>query len=37
MIARFGMEWEATSSFSVIGEFAVGNGTTFATGINVLF
>jgi len=37
VIARFGMEWEATSSFAVIGEFAVGNGTSFNTGINVLF
>ena len=37
VIARFGLEWEATNTFSVIGEFAVGNGTTFATGINVLF
>ena len=37
VIARFGMEWEATRTVSVIGEFAVGNGTTFNTGINVLF
>ena len=37
VIARFGMEWEATSTFGVIGEFAVGNGTSFNTGINVLF
>jgi hypothetical protein len=38
VIARFGAEWEATRSFSVIGEFGVGgdlNG--FITGINVLF
>ena len=37
VIARFGMEWEATNSFGIIGEFGVGNGTTFVTGINVLF
>ncbi len=37
-IARFGMEWEATRTFSVIGEFGVGGGRdVFATGINVLF
>lgn len=36
--ARFGMEWEATRSFSVIGEFGVGgNLDGFVTGINVLF
>lgn len=37
IIARFGMEWEATRKFAIIGEFAVGNGTSFNTGINVLF
>ncbi len=37
VIARFGMEWEASRTFGVIGEFGVGNGTTFVTGINVLF
>ena len=37
VIARFGMEWEASRSFGIIGEFGVGNGTTFVTGINVLF
>lgn len=37
VIARFGMEWEASRSFGVIGEFGVGNGSTFVTGINVLF
>lgn len=36
--ARFGMEWEATRSFSVIGEFGLGgNRDAFVTGINVLF
>jgi len=35
--ARFGLEWEATRSFSVIGEFGVGNQDAFITGINVLF
>jgi opacity protein-like surface antigen len=37
VIARFGMEWEASRTFGVIGEFSVGNGSTFNTGINVLF
>jgi hypothetical protein len=37
ILARFGMEWEATRTFSVIGEFGVGNPDTFITGINVLF
>jgi hypothetical protein len=37
IIARFGMEWEATRTFSVIGEFGVGNPDSFLTGINVLF
>lgn len=37
VIARFGMEWEASRTFGVIGEFGVGSGTTFVTGINVLF
>jgi opacity protein-like surface antigen len=38
VVARFGMEWEATRSFSIIGEFGVGGGRdVFATGINVLF
>jgi opacity protein-like surface antigen len=37
VIARFGMEWEASRTFGIIGEFGVGNGTTFVTGINVLF
>ena len=37
-IARFGAEWEASRSFSLIGEFGVGaNRDVFATGINVLF
>lgn len=36
--ARFGMEWEASRTFSVIGEFGVGGDLdVFATGINVLF
>ena len=35
--ARFGLEWEATRTFSVIGEFGVGNQDSFITGINVLF
>jgi len=37
VIARFGLEWEATRSFSVIGEFGVGDPGAFITGINVLF
>ena len=37
IIARFGMEWEATRTFSVIGEFGVGNPDSFLAGINVLF
>lgn len=38
VIARFGMEWEATRTFSVIGEFGLGgNRDAFITGINVLF
>ncbi len=37
VIARFGLEWEATRTFSVVGEFGVGNQDSFITGINVLF
>jgi hypothetical protein len=37
IVARFGLEWEATRTFSVIGEFGVGNQDAFITGINVLF
>ncbi len=37
IIARFGLEWEATRTFSVVGEFGVGNPDSFLTGINVLF
>ena len=38
VVARFGVEWEATHSFSVIGEFGLGgNQDAFVTGINVLF
>ena len=37
IIARFGMEWEATKTFSVIGEFGVGDPDEFMAGINVLF
>ena len=37
VVARFGLEWEATRTFSVIGEFGIGNADAFITGINVLF
>jgi len=38
IVARFGMEWEATRTFSVIGEFGIGGSQdAFITGINVLF
>jgi hypothetical protein len=37
VIARFGAEWMATSKFGIIGEFGVGNGTVFNTGVNVSF
>ena len=37
IIARFGAEYEATRKFSIIAELCVGNGTSFNTGINVLF
>ena len=37
IIARFGMEWEASRKFGVIGEFGVGDLDVFALGINASF
>ena len=37
LVARFGMEWEATRKLHLIAEVEVGRGNNFTTGINVPF
>jgi len=37
IVARFGLEWEATRKFGIIGEFGVGDLDVFALGINAGF
>lgn len=37
LVARFGLEWEATRKIQIIGEVEVGRGTNFSTGVNVPF
>ena len=37
LVARFGLEWEATRKLHLIAEVEVGRGTNFTTGINVPF
>jgi hypothetical protein len=37
LVARFGLEWEATRKFMWMGELEVGRGTNFSTGVNIPF
>jgi hypothetical protein len=37
LVARFGLEWELTRKFQIMGELEVGRGTNFSTGINAPF
>jgi hypothetical protein len=37
VIARFGLEWEATRKLQLIAEIGVGNGTDFTLGANIPF